>query len=106
MRKFILSMATLFVMSGLVVATEVTLMRFDKDKKEVTVKEGDGEKTYKITDKTKFIAVDKDGNAKELTYEDALKGLDNPKAKGRLKFDVTARDGHLIEAKLKARKKS
>ena len=58
MRKLLLSLACMFFMAGLVIAGEVTLVKFDKDKKEVTVKEGDAEKTYKITDKTKFATVD------------------------------------------------
>ena len=74
MRKLLLSLACLFFMAGLVVAAEVTIFKFDKEKKEVTVKEGDAEKTYKISDKTKFSTTDKDGNAKEITYDDAVKG--------------------------------
>jgi hypothetical protein len=92
-------------MAGFVLAAEVTLLKYDKDKKEVTVKEGDDQKTYKITDKTKFSAVDQTGNAKELSYDDALKGLCNPKAEGRLKFNITTKDGEITEAKMKARKK-
>ena len=106
MRKLLLSVISVLVMAGLVVAAEVTLVKFDKETKEVTVKDGDAEKVYKITDKTKFSAVDKDGNSKELTYDDAVKGLGNPKAAGRLKFDVTVKDGSITEAKLKARKKN
>jgi hypothetical protein len=105
MRKLLLSVICLLFMSGLVLAANVTLVKFDKDKKEVTVKEGENEKTYKITDNTKFYAVDQDGNSKELSYDDALKGLGNAKAAGKLKFDVTTKDGEVVEAKLKARKK-
>lgn len=104
MRKLLLSLVCVFGMAGLVVAAEVTLVKFNKDKKEVTVKEGDKEHTYKITDKTKFLGVDKDGTAKEISYDDAIKGLGNPKAEGRLKFDVTVKDGEITEAKVKARK--
>ena len=51
MRKLLLSLAALFFMAGLVVAAEVTLVKYDKDKKEVTVKDDkDKEHTYKITD--------------------------------------------------------
>jgi hypothetical protein len=106
MRKLLLSAATILFMTGLTVAAEVTLLQFDRDKKEVTVKEGEAEKTYKITDKTKFSAVDKDGNSKELSYDDAVKGLGNPKAQGKLKFDVTAKNGEIVEAKMKAKKKN
>ena len=106
MRKLLLAVACLFVMAGLVVAAEVTLVKFDKDKKEVTVKEGDAEKTYKISDKTKFSSTDKDGNSKEMTYEDAVKGLSNEKAAGKMKFDITVKDGEITEAKMKGRKKN
>jgi hypothetical protein len=106
MRKLLLSFTVLLFMAGLVVAAEVTLIKFDREKKEVTVKEGEDEKTYKITDKTKFSAVDKDGNAKELAYDDAVKGLGNPKAEGKLKFNVTVKDGEIVEAKMRARKKN
>jgi hypothetical protein len=69
MRKFVLSLVALFAMAGLVVAVEVRLVKFDKDKKEVTVKEGDAEKVYKVTDKTKFTVTDAKGeNAKEADY--------------------------------------
>jgi hypothetical protein len=105
MRKLLLSLVSLLMMTGFLVAAEVTLLKFDKETKEVTVKEGDEQKTYKITDKTKFSAVDPSGNAKELTYDDALKGLGNLKAVGRLKFNITVKDGEILEAKMKARKK-
>ncbi|MCI0702486.1 MAG: hypothetical protein L0241_15490 [Planctomycetia bacterium] len=104
MRKLLLSLTTVFVMTGLVVAAEVTLVKFDADTKEVTVKEGNVEKVYKITDKTKFVSVDKDGNTKELKYENAIKGLGNPKAAGRLKFEITTDKDVITEAKLKGRK--
>ncbi len=104
MRKLMLAIACLFFMAGLVVAAEVTLVKFDAEKKEVTVKEGEAEKTYKITEKTKFASVDKDGNAKDLSYDDAVKGLGNPKAAGKMKFEVTVKDGVITEAKMKARK--
>ncbi|MBM3982395.1 MAG: hypothetical protein FJ304_19425 [Planctomycetes bacterium] len=105
MRKLLLSLICMCAATGLVIAAEVTLVKFNKDKKEVTVKDGAAEKTYKITDKTKFLGVDKDGTAKEISYDDAAKGLSNPKAEGRLKFDVTVKDGEITEAKVKARKK-
>ena len=105
MRKLLLSLACLLVMTGLAVAAEVTLVKFDKEKKEVTVKEGDAEKTYKITDKTKFSSVSKDGSeSKEMTYEDAVKGLSSEKAAGRMKFEIAVKDGEVTEAKMRSRK--
>ncbi len=106
MRKLLLAVVCLFAMAGIVVAAEVTLVKFDKEKKEVTVKEDDKEKTYKISEKTKFASTDKDGNAKELSYEDAVKGLSNEKAAGKMKFDITVKDGVITEAKMKGRKKN
>ena len=104
MRKLLLALGCLLLMSGLAAAVEVTLLNFDKEQKEVTVKEGEAEKVYKITDATKFYGVDPEGKAREMTYDDAVKGLGNEKAQGRLKFDVTAKGDELVEAKFKARK--
>jgi len=75
MRKLVLSIAAMLFMAGLVVAAEVTLVKYDKDKKELTVKDADGkEKTYKIGDKTKFTVAGKDGD-KEGTFENTEKLL-------------------------------
>ncbi len=105
MRKLLLALVCLAFMTGVVVAADVVLVKFDGDKKELTVKEGDKESTYKITDKTKVSFVDKDGNAKEGTLEAATKILSNPKAAGKLKFELTAADGAVSELKLKGGKK-
>jgi hypothetical protein len=105
MRKLLLAIATLFFMAGLVVAAEVTLVKFDKDKKEVTVKDKDDkEKTYKITDKTKFSSTDKDGNTTETTYEKAEKRLSNEKGWGKMKMDLTADGDKATEIKYKGGK--
>jgi hypothetical protein len=92
-------------MGGLLAAAEVTLLKFDKETKEVTVKEGPAEKVYKITDATKFFGVDPDGNSKEMTYDDAVKGLSSPKSEGALKFNVTVQNDAIVEAKLPAKKR-
>jgi hypothetical protein len=104
MRKLFLSLGCMLLMTGLVVAAEVTLVKYDAAKKEVTVKEGDKEATYKITDKTKIVFIDKDGNAKEGTLEAVEKILSNEKAAGKAKFDVTADKGTATELKFKLRK--
>jgi len=99
MRKLLLSMAAMFFMAGLVVAAEVTLVKYDKDKKEVTVKDADGkEKSYKLTDKTKFTFTTKDGD-KEGTFEGVEKMLSNEKytGSGKVKWDITT-DGDTITA--------
>jgi hypothetical protein len=104
MRQLILSAVLIVVTTGLTIAAEVTLVRFDKENKEVTVMEGDDEKTYRITDKTKFFAVDSEANSKEFSYDDAVKGLGNPKAEGKLKFTIATKDDVIVEAKMPARK--
>jgi hypothetical protein len=104
MRKLVLAIAALFFMAGLVVAAEVTLVKYDKDKKEITVKDGDKEKTYKVTDKTKFSSTDKDGNAKEATYEQAEKRLSNEKGFGKMKLDITTDGNKLTEVKYRGGK--
>lgn len=106
MRRLLFACACLLLMTGLSLATEVTLLKFDKETKELTVREGTDEKTYKVTDKTRFIAYDKKtGASKTLPYDKALKGLLNPNSAGKLKFELTAKDGVVIEAKMPGREK-
>jgi hypothetical protein len=95
MRKMLLSLFTMFFMAGLVVAVEVTIVKYDKDKKELTVKEGDAEKTYKVDEKGKFSTVDKDGNAKDSDFAAFEKRAGNNKGK----LDITVKDGTITEAK-------
>ena len=104
MRKLLLALGCVLILSGLATAVEVTLLKFDKDTKEVTVKEGDAQIVYKITDATKFVAADAAGNTRAMTYDDAVKGLGSPKAEGALTFHVTAKDRELVEAKFRAKK--
>jgi hypothetical protein len=105
MRKLLLSLGALLFMAGLVVAAEVTLVKFDKDKKELTVKDADGkEKTYKLTDKTKFSTPTKDGGTKDLNYEGAEKRLTNEKAVGKMKMDITTSGKDVTEIKFKGGK--
>lgn len=104
MRKLLLALICHLLMSGLAAAVEVTLVSFDKELKEITVKQGEEQRVYKITDATKFYGVDPEGNARAMTYDDAVKGLGNEKAQGRLKFDLTSKDEELVEAKFRAKK--
>jgi hypothetical protein len=105
MRKLLLSLATLFFVAGLVMAAEVTLVKYDEKKKELTVKDDkDKEKTYKITDKTKILNVDKDGNAKEAKLADVEMRLTGEKAPGR-KLEITADGDKLTELKIRGRGK-
>lgn len=105
MRAPLLALAGLFLMTGLAAAVEVTLVEFDKDQKQVTVKEGEEQKVYKLTDATKFFGVDPDGNARPMTYDDAVKGLGNEKAKGALKFAIEVKDDAVTEARFKSKKR-
>jgi hypothetical protein len=107
MRKLLLAFACLFLATGLAVA-DVTLVKYDGATKELTVKDGDAEKTYKLTDKTKVTFVDKDGNAKAGTIAAAEKALGNENAKGKLKFELTTdkdQKENVSELKLKMTRK-
>lgn len=103
MRKLILALAATFAIAGLVVAAEVTLVRYDPDKKAVTVKEGDSEKTYQLTDQTKVYVI-RNGKTEDATVDTAIKVLGNPRAKGKLKFDLTPDKDAIAEMKLTPRK--
>lgn len=106
MRKLLPALCCLFGLAGVALAGEVTLLKFDKEAKRLTVKDGADEKTYQVTDRTKFLAVDKkSGESITLTYDDAAKGLGNPKAPGKFKFDLTAKGDEVVEAKFPGRKK-
>ncbi len=105
MRKMLLALGCALLLCGLAVAGDVTLLKFDKDKKTVTVKEGATESVLQITDTTKFLAVDPDGVAHALTFDDAVKGLGSPKSEGALKFGVTVKGSSIVEMKLPAKKR-
>jgi len=102
MRKLVLSVATMLFMAGLVVAAEVTLVKYDKDKKELTVKDGDKEKTYKLTDKTKYSITTKDGD-KDAEWTNVEKMLTNEKytGSGKVKWDITTEGDTITSAKFK-----
>ena len=104
MRKLLLSLVLMLLMAGLVIASEVTLVKYDGEKKAVTVKEGDVEKTYRLTDKTKVVVL-KNGKAEDSTVDTAIKLLSNGKAKGKLKFEITTDKDTISELKLKPRKR-
>lgn len=104
MRKLLTAMVALFLMAGLVVAAEVAVVKYDKDKKEVTVKDGDKESTYTISDKTKVSIVDKDGKATEGKFEDLEKRLTG-KGVAKMKMDITTEKNAITEVKLKGGKK-
>jgi biopolymer transport protein ExbD len=97
MRKFVLSVLALFVCVGLTIAAQVHFVKYDEDKKELTVKEDDKEKTYKITDKTTFKAGDKDVAAEKAAGR--LK-----KMKADAKFDITVDGDKVTEVKFPGKK--
>lgn len=105
MRKMLLALAIMFFMTGLVVAAEVVAISYDADKKEFKVKEGDAEKVYKVTDKTKFTTTDQKGeNAKEVKIEDFAKRAKGKDGKGGGKFEITTDKDEITEVKWKAGK--
>ena len=104
MRKLLMAALCVVFMAGIVVAAEVTLVKFDSKTKEVTVKEGEKEVTYKLTDKTKYSTTTKDG-AKEGKYEDFEKRLSSDKAVGKMKIDITTDKDTITEFKVKGGKK-
>ena len=90
MRKFVLAGVALLFTVGLVLAAEVTFISYDKEKKELTVKDKDDkEMSYKVTDKTEFKRGDKDvPNDKGI---EALEKMEmNDKAKGKAKIEIEA----------------
>jgi hypothetical protein len=100
MRKFALAGVALLLSLGFTLAGEVAFVKFDKEKKELTIKEDDKTATYKITDDTKVKRGDKDGK-----LENVLKYFDE-KAKEGDKFEITVdKDKNTItEIKLKGKK--
>lgn len=101
MRKFALASLALFVSVGLVLAAEVEFVKFDKEKKELTVKEDDKEKTYKVTDDTKFFTAGK-GGKKEMDKEKAIERLEKANdAKRKPKMDIKAEKNKLSEVEFK-----
>jgi hypothetical protein len=106
MRKFMLSMICLLGMSGLVLATEVILIKHDPDKREVKVKDGDKEIVLKYNDKTKVTFIDRDdGTTKEGTLEAALKLFNSEKFVGKTKFDAITDKDTIVELRIKGKKK-
>lgn len=103
MRKMLMALVAMFLMAGLVIAGEVIIVGYDKEKKELKVKEDDKEKTYKIGDKVKFLTTDKDGNAKDSDYEAFEKRVTNKKAAGG-KLELTVKDDAVTEVKWKGKK--
>jgi hypothetical protein len=106
LRKMLMALVAMFAMAGLVVAVEVTVVSYDKEKKEIKVKEGDAEKTYIVSDKAKFTVTDFKGeNAKEADYAAFEKRVTGKGGKKGIRLDITTSGGKLTEATWKAGKK-
>jgi hypothetical protein len=100
MRKFALGLAALVFSIGLVIAGEVGFVKYDADKKEITVKDGDKEKVLKITDKTTFKRGDKD-----VPSDKGLEALGKMK-EGKGKLEVTTDKDNVTEIKFAGKKKN
>jgi hypothetical protein len=104
MRKLLLAFACMLFMTGLVLAAEYSLVSYDKDKKELTVKDKDDkEATLKLSDKTKYIVVDKDGNKTDGKLEDFEQRWMGDKAKGR-KLNLTVDGPNITEVTVTKKK--
>lgn len=105
MRKLVMSLVMVLFMAGLVYATEVLVVSANVEKKEVTVKDGDKEVTYKYTDKIKVtLRVGKD-DTKEGTLEDFENRIKRKGGGKGNKIDIEVKDGTITEAKFRAGKK-
>lgn len=106
MRKLLMSLATVLFMAGLVIAAEVSIVKYDKDKKEVTVEEGGKEVVYKVSEKVKVTIVDKDGNKTEGKAENFFKRLENIEKSKNKKMDITVKDKEITEVQYRGGKKN
>lgn len=108
MRKFLCSLAVMALTTGLVLAAEVSVVSYDKDTKEVKVKDDkDNVKTYKITDKTKVTVIDQDGKESEGKVDDLTRRLmfAGKGGKGGAKLDITTDGDTITSVKMKGRMK-
>jgi hypothetical protein len=111
MRKLLVSLAAFVFTAGLVLAADVSVVSFDKDTKELKVKNDKDEvKTYKITDKTKVTVIDADGKETEGKLEDLTRrlgfaGKGGGKG-GAMKLDITTDGDSVTAVKTKARMKT
>jgi hypothetical protein len=107
MRKLLCALTVIFAMAGLVIAAEVTVVKYDADKKELTVKDGDKEVPYKLSGKEKITSTDKDGNATDVKFEDFEARLKKAGDKiGKMKLDITVEKDSITEIKYKKGKKN
>jgi len=106
MRKFALAAVSLILSVGVMLAADVVFMKYDKEKKELTVKDKDDkETTYKIDDKVKFKVGEKDlANDKAMTRLEKTE-MNSEKTKGKAKMKITVEDKELKEVVFPEQKK-
>lgn len=101
MRKFALTLAAFVAFVGFAIAANVTFIKWDNDKNELTVKEGDKEATYKVTDKTKVKRGDMDVDIEKAKKSWVKNG---EQMSGKTKMEITVKDGEVLEIKTQAKK--
>jgi hypothetical protein len=103
MRKLLMALLIMFVMAGLVIAAEVTVVSYDKEKKELKYKDADDkEKTATVGKDAKFITTDGKGeNPKDSDYEAFEKRVTGKGGKKGIRLDITVKDDVITEAKWK-----
>jgi hypothetical protein len=101
MRKLLLSVASVLLLAGLVVAAEYTVVSYDAATKTVTLKDGNKEVKAKLTDSTKVYFVNKDGDKKEGKVESLEKAWAKKAPK---KIDATVSGGNITEVTVKGGK--
>ncbi len=69
MRKLFAALVAVCLSVGLALAAEVSFVKYDETKKELTVKDGDKEKTYKVGEKVKVNPKLKEGAKLDITVE-------------------------------------
>jgi len=108
MRKYVLAAVACMFTVGLALAGDVVFLSYDKDKKELKVKDGDDTKTFKVTDKTTFKRTGKDGTDKDVPNDKGIEALEkmdgNEKAKGKAKLNITTDKDTVTEIKMKGGK--
>jgi hypothetical protein len=109
MRKLLSAVVITLVMAGLVVAAEGPITKVDLENKKITVKEGDKETEYKISESVKVTLITgKKGEEKESDgkYADWERRLKNFKADSKFgnKLTFEAKDGTITSVKIRAGK--
>ena len=107
MRKLFCATVITFVMAGLVVAAEGTITKVDLEGKKITIKEGDKETEYKISENVKVTLLSgKKGEEKEKEgkYEDWERRLKNFKADSKFgnKLTFEAKGGAITAVTIRA----